>query len=119
MQSVQGTFRGTTAYKDAVLEFGPNQLFLIGRHEAPVWMRKRVWWRRPVAVTWHRVDYRGRHWWMGQRGRDVVILGQGPRPGVWIEEIGHSWRAMVPKGFYGTRIRLPRDMTVRARMLRG
>lgn len=89
------------------LTFGANQLYLVGRHEAPLWMRRRGPWRRSVKVYWHRIDQIPGHWWLGQYGKSLVVLGQGPRPALKLKKAGGMWQALVPSGRQSIVVTLP------------
>ncbi len=89
------------------LTFGPNRLYLIGRREAPLWLRVHGPWQRPIKILWHRLEQVPGHWWVGQSGHYLVILGQGPRPALVLTHPQTAWQALVPSGHQSLVIALP------------
>ena len=107
MSMAHDSTAGTLAPLTLALTFGGNQLYLVGRHEAPLWMRRYGPWRRSVKVRWHRIDQIPGHWWLGQSGRSLVVLGQGPRPPLKLRRVGDAWQGLVPPGRQSIVVTLP------------
>lgn len=107
MGMTHGFADGSAASMTLALTFGVNRLYLVGTQEAPLWLRRcRLRWR-PVTVVWQRLDQLPGHWWAGQCGRDLVVLGQGIRPPLTMQKSGTSWRALLPSGRQSVRVVLP------------
>jgi hypothetical protein len=106
-----GMSNGSIAEKAPVrtlaLTFGTNRLYLVGRQDAPLWIRSRGPWQRAINVRWHRLDQIPGHWWMGQCGRHLAILGQGARPALVLEKPGGRWQALIPAGRQSTVLTVP------------
>jgi hypothetical protein len=115
MSNLHETWPASETPLTLALTFGGNELFLVGRQEAPLWMRRRGPWRRPVQVSWHRMDQIPGHWWLAQRGRELVVLGQGMRPALMVQKAGAPWQGLIPAGRQSTMVTLPdsSDYTVR------
>lgn len=107
MSTAYGPNVGFSETLTLALTFGVNHLYLVGRQEAPLWTRRRGPWQRPVKVAWHRLEQLPGHWWIGQRGRELVILGQGTRPALILQRPGAPWQALVPAGRQSTAVTLP------------
>lgn len=107
MSIVHGSTAGMAPELTLALSFGTNRLYLVGRRDAPLWTRRRGPWQRPITVPWHRLEQVSGHWWLAQRGRELVILGQGPRPALLLEKAGGAWRGFLPAGYQSTVIVLP------------
>lgn len=86
---------------------GCHRLYLVGLKQAPLWVRARGPWRRTLNVTWQRIVELPGHWWFGQNGQQMAILGQGARPALVIARADTSWRALVPAGYRSVMILLP------------
>jgi hypothetical protein len=108
MNMAHGSKAGPSIPLTLALTFGANRVYLVGRQEAPLWIRQRGPWRRSLRVTWHRMDEVPGHWWVAQNGRDLVILGQGQRPPMVLREVRGGWRGLVPSGRQSIAVRLPR-----------
>lgn len=89
------------------LTFGANRLYLVGQQQAPLWIRTRGPWQRALKVSWHRLDELPGHWWLGQWGRQLVILGQGARPALLLAQPDSLWQALVPGGRQSTLVSMP------------
>lgn len=101
------------------LSFGKNRLYLVGPNQAPLWLRQRALWKKPLVVVWHRIDDLPGHWWLGQQGRELVILGQGERPPLLLErEGGRRWQAFVPSGHQSLVVKLPDMSPYRVKVIR-
>jgi len=100
------------------LIFGKNRVYLVGRNQAPLWMVQRGPWKRPLCISWHRLEAIPGHWWMAQHGRELVILGQGARPALVVERTGTAWQTFLPAGHQSTAIRLPSSGLCQVRPVR-
>lgn len=98
------------------LTFGTNRLYLVGRQDAPLWVRGP--WHRALNVRWHRLEQVPGHWWMGQCGRQLAILGQGTRPALVLEKPGGRWQALIPAGRQSTVLTVPDSSRYYARPIR-
>lgn len=107
MSTTHGYIAPGVLTRTLALTFGANRLYLVGRQDAPLWMRSRGPWHKALNVRWHRIEQIPGHWWMGQCGRQLVILGQGPRPALLLEKPGSTWQALVPGGRQSTFLMVP------------
>ena len=107
MSMAHGKTVGPSTTLTLALTFGGNQLYLVGRHQAPLWMKRRGPWRRSLRVRWHRIEQIPGHWWLGQSGTTLVVLGQGLRPALKLTKDSGAWQALVPAGRQSIVISLP------------
>lgn len=107
MGMIHNSAVGMSEARTLTLSFGSNRLYLVGRREAPLWMRKRGPWMRPLTVSWHRLEHGPGHWWVAQQGQMMVILGLGTRPALLLECDDPAWQALVPAGHQSTMVMLP------------
>ena len=111
-----GSAAGFNSQSLLALSFGKNRLYLVGRSGAPLWMRKHGLWQKAVTICWRRLEGVPGHWWVGQNGRNLVILGQGARPPLILKK-GTPWRALIPAGYQSMAVQLPDDADYQVALL--
>ncbi|MBX5467862.1 MAG: hypothetical protein K6U14_10310 [Firmicutes bacterium] len=95
-----------------------REWFFLGRWgERPV-VAKQVgpWWRPVGGVRWVRLEGAKGLWWVARRGRQLILLGYGVGPTLWVAQ--GRWRELVVAPRRPLAIALPKTDRCRVRVVR-